>query len=45
MSYNDKIDKILYNQEYIIDRMNNHFRTIKELLRKIIENLKGDLSN
>ena len=39
MSYNDKLDKILYNQEYIIDRVNNHFRMIKELLKKILENI------
>lgn len=43
MSYNEKLDKILYNQEYIIDRVNNHFRMVKDLLRKILEKL--DLFN
>ena len=42
MSYGEKLDKILYNQEYIIDRVNNHFRLIKELLRKILEKLCND---
>ena len=35
----EKLDKIIYNQEYIIDKVNNHFRIIKELLRKIYERL------
>ena len=42
MSYSEKLDKILYNQEYIIDNINNHFRLIKELLRKIYEKLREE---